>query len=225
MKDNFIHVCFVIDESGSMFNSIDDVKGGYAQTIAEQKKETDGQCAVSMYTFSNGVTKHYIGKDVNEVSPTLDYNPGGMTAMNDGIGTAIDEIGKWLAGMPEEERPSQNMIVIMTDGQENASTEYSLKAVQEKIKEQTEKYNWTFVYLGTDITTTKDVDALGIKTRAFATRADYADNYNMINTAVTSFRKATKGMGFATMDSVLNLSSQEMNAKYAMKTGNNMTSK
>jgi hypothetical protein len=36
--------------------------------------------------------------------------------MNDAIGTAIDEIGKWLDAMDEEEKPEKNLIVIMTDG-------------------------------------------------------------------------------------------------------------
>jgi len=37
MKDNFIHVCFVIDESGSMWGSEEDVRGGFKKVIEEQK--------------------------------------------------------------------------------------------------------------------------------------------------------------------------------------------
>lgn len=219
MKDNFIHVCFIIDESGSMYSSMSDVIGGYAKTIKEQKNIVDGQCAVSMYTFNDKVTEHYIGKDISEVSETLNYSPGGMTAMNDGIGTAIDNIGRWLATMPEEERPSKNMIVIMTDGMENCSSEYSIADVQKRIKEQTDIYNWTFIYLGTDITNSHDADVLGIKTRGFATRKDYSSNYNLINSAVNCYRCADAEMASATMDSFITTSSLEMNAEYTKKTG------
>ena len=125
MKDNFIHVVFVIDESGSMTTSQSDVIGGFKRVVDEQKAVKDGTCAVSLFKFSDKVTEVYRGKDVNEVE-YLDehtYAPGGMTAMNDGIGVAIDNIGKWLDGMKESEKPEKNLVVIMTDGMENASRE------------------------------------------------------------------------------------------------------
>lgn len=126
MKDNFIHVCFIIDESGSMFSSKEDVIGGFKTIIEEQKEEEKGHCAISLYTFEDKVKKIYVGKDVNEVND-LEYVPSGCTAMYDGIGTAITEIGKWLNGMKEEDRPSKNLIVIMTDGYENASKRIYLR--------------------------------------------------------------------------------------------------
>ena len=129
MKSNLLHICFVLDESGSMYNSVDDVIGGFQKLIDEQKGEKNGECIISLYRFSSTVKKDYIGKPVNEV-PKLYYSPGGCTAMNDGVGTAIDEIGKWLSDMNESERPSKNMIVIMTDGQENASKEYNFDTVK-----------------------------------------------------------------------------------------------
>ena len=47
MKDNFIHVCFIIDSSGSMWQSTDDVIGGFNRTIKEQKDVKNGKCSVS----------------------------------------------------------------------------------------------------------------------------------------------------------------------------------
>ena len=137
MKENFIHVCFVIDESGSMCGSQSDVIGGFKRVIDEQKAIKDGTCSVSLFKFEDEVTEVYRGKDVNDVE-YLDehtYKPGGCTAMNDGIGTAIDRIGKWLDGMKEEDKPEKNLIVIMTDGMENASKEYTGKQVRDMIKQ------------------------------------------------------------------------------------------
>lgn len=214
MKENFIHVCFIVDESGSMYSSASDVVGGFQKIIDEQKEKTEGTCAISLFTFRSDVTQKFIGKDVSEVG-ALDYSPGGCTAMNDGIGIAIDRIGKWLRDMPESERPEQNLIVIMTDGEENSSQEYSLKRVQEMIKHQTEVYSWKFMYVGTDITTTKDADSLGIKTMSFSNRSNYIKNYDAISASVSCYRssKGTSAQKLATMDTCLDNYSEAITAE------------
>ena len=189
MKHNYIHVCFVIDESGSMGGSEEDVIGGFKRVVDEQKAIKDGTCSVSLFKFETDVKEVYLGKDVNEVD-YLDgkYAPGGMTAMNDGIGIAIDTVGKWLDGMNEEEKPEKNLIVIMTDGEENNSKEYSFEKVKEMIKHQEEKYNWTFMYLGTDITDASTAKSYGFKNRGYSSKANVSSNYDVVNTALYTYR-------------------------------------
>lgn len=248
MKQNFIHVCFIIDESGSMSGSEKDIIGGFNKTIEEQKNIKDGSCSVSFFSFNDNVIERFIGKDVNDVkeltqgsiwgtkftsfsntlsmsslningvcdvtidyeekenNPLYQYAPSGCTAMNDGIGTAIDKIGKWLSDMPEEERPSKNLIVIMTDGEENASREYTLSKVQEMIKHQTEKYDWSFVYMGMDVTNKKTADDLGINSRSFASKSSNSlyKNYSNISNSATCYRSCCDGISAsATMDAYL----------------------
>ena len=190
MKSNLLHICFVLDESGSMYNSVDDVIGGFQKLIDEQKGEKNGECIISLYMFSDTVKKYYIGRPVNEV-PRLTYSPGGCTAMNDGVGTAIDEIGKWLSDMEESERPSKNMIVIMTDGKENASKKYDFDVVKKKIKHQEEKYSWTFVYMGTNLQDLRDANRLGIKMRSVSDSRNITANYSYIDTYATALRNGT----------------------------------
>lgn len=189
MKDNLIHLCFVIDESGSMWSSEKDVIGGFNSLIEEQKKVTDGDCIVSVYRFSTEVSKDFIGKPLNEIN-SLEYHPGGGTAMNDGIGTAIHEIGVWLNDMDESERPSKNMIIIMTDGEENMSREYTLEKVKEMIKHQEEKYNWSFVYMGSDVSSLEDAKALGITLASISSKSNITKNYANINSYASSIRSA-----------------------------------
>ena len=223
MKDNFIHVVFVIDESGSMTTSQSDVIGGFKRVVDEQKAVKDGTCAVSLFKFSDKVTEVYRGKDVNEVE-YLDehtYAPGGMTAMNDGIGVAIDNIGKWLDGMKESEKPEKNLVVIMTDGMENASREYTGERIREMIKHQEEKYSWSFMYLGTDITDAQAAVDLGIKSRGFSSRANVSSNYATVSLALSSYRTtsgscATKCMALAES---IDTSLDTMNSNYEKETG------
>ena len=117
MKENFIHICMVIDESGSMSGKENDVVGGFKSVIDEQKANTEGTCSVSYFKFSDGVEEVYRGVDVRDVEPIEGkYHPHGLTALFDGVGIAIDRIGEWLASMDESERPEKNLVVIMTDG-------------------------------------------------------------------------------------------------------------
>lgn len=219
MKDNFIHVCFIVDESGSMSLSKSDVIGGFENTIKEQKELKEGKCSVSLFTFNSNVKQIYLGKDVNEIT-TIDYHPNGMTAMNDGIGTAIDSVGKWLSDMDESERPSKNLIVIMTDGAENYSKEYTFDKVREMIKHQEDKYNWSFIYMGTDLTNMDDVNNLGIKMSSFSSRSDLNKNYSVVNEATKMFRcAASTSEGCVTMDSWLECEVTKMSNEYETKTG------
>ena len=220
MKSNLLHICFVLDESGSMYNSVDDVIGGFQKLIDEQKGEKNGECIISLYRFSDTVKKDYIGKPVDEVSKLI-YSPCGCTAMNDGVGTAIDEIGKWLSDMDESERPSKNMIVIMTDGQENASKEYNFDTVKAKIKHQEEKYSWTFVYMGTNLQDLKDANRLGIKMRSVSGSRNITANYSHIDTYAKALRNSTNAASVAAADALLTRQLCEDTTRYQVE--NNIT--
>lgn len=188
LNQKWFNLCFVIDKSGSMYTSREDVIGGFIKTMDEQKKKQDFKVTVSLYTFNEEVTEEYLGIDIKEVKD-LEYNPDGLTAMNDGIATAIDNVGKWLHDLDQkgEELPGKTLFVVMTDGMENASKKFTINQVRDKIKEQTEKYSWEFIYLGTDITTTKAADQLGFKHKAFGDRGTFLENYNIVNNATEAY--------------------------------------
>lgn len=222
MKDNFIHVCFVIDESGSMGGTEADVIGGFKKVIDEQKAVENGTCAVSYFKFADEVEEVYIGKDVNEVE-YLDgkYRPCGLTALFDGVGTAIDKVGAWIDKMPESEKPEKNLIVVMTDGGENYSKEYSASKVKEMIKHQEDKYNWSFIYMGSDLTDAKDANSLGFGTKLYSSKADYMQNYDMVNTVLSCYRYSdeTIEVKSARLAKTLNETAAEATTKYAAANG------
>lgn len=222
MKSNFIHVCFIIDESSSMYYSISDVKGGFTKIIDEQKANEEGTCAISIFRFASTAREaDFIMRDINEVGREIEYRPSGCTAMYDGIGKAIDEVGKVLASMPEEERPEKNLIVIMTDGEENSSRIYQPSKVREMIKHQEDKYNWTFLYIGTDISNTNDADRVGIGHKFATTRDKMYKSYDTINSAVSCYRsvKGDASVKAATMDMCLEAEITANNAEYKADTG------
>ena len=222
MKENFIHVCFIIDESGSMGGTEEDVIGGFKKVIDEQKANSAGTCSVSYYKFASNVEKVYIGKDVNDVE-YLDgkYHPGGLTALYDGVGQAIDEIGKWLNDMKEEDRPEKNLIVIMTDGGENNSCDYSGSKVKEMIKHQEEKYNWSFIYMGSDLKDATDANILGVSTRMYSSKKNYGANYDTINCVLSSYRgmAGPAGEKGAMLDEALSTAAVNTTIEYAKEIG------
>lgn len=217
VNKNWVNICFVIDESGSMYCSTSDVIGGFKKMIDEQKAIKDGKVTVSLYTFNGKVTEHYLMKDINDI-PEFKYSASGVTAMNDGIGTAIDNVGKWLSNADNngEEMPSKTIVVVMTDGMENSSQEYTLKQVQDKIKEQTDKYSWEFIYMGCDITTSKAADTLGFKFKTYGARETFDENYNIISASLSSYRNSISNG--ATMDEANDVWCTTINADLAENT-------
>ena len=144
-----------------------------------------------------------------------------MTALMDGVGIAIDTIGKWLNSMSEDEKPEQNLIVIITDGGENFSKEYSASRVREMIKHQQDKYSWNFIFLGADLTNVKDAIDLGIKTRGITTKKTLGKSYDIINSSLSLYRNVngTKDQKLATMNAYLCSSVDAMNDDYQKTTG------
>lgn len=223
MKDNFVKIVFVIDESGSMGSSRSDVIGGFNEFINDQKKEKAGDVNVSLYTFASTVSTVFNNKNIADVPElTMDnYRPGGSTALNDAVGKAINETGYELAAMPEEERPSVVMMVIMTDGEENNSKEFKSAEIRDMIKHQTDKYNWRFIYLGTDITTTRMADDMGIKCRGFSSKMDLMKTMKCVSASAVNYRNMDVKDADIVLDSAMNCMTTEYENKLGHKISNN----
>lgn len=144
-------ITIVLDASGSMGPLATEVVTGFNKFLAEQK-EDPSPCTVTVYMFADSV-QH------GDPRPLVDYpmmqadryQPGGMTALNDAIGTAIVETGKRLAAMDEADRPDKVVVLVMTDGHENCSQEFNNNDVRDMVDRQTNEFNWTFVYLGANV--------------------------------------------------------------------------
>ena len=130
-----VHI--ILDESGSMFQCVDDTIGGYNHYINEQKtSNSDGN--VSLYLFSNDYKIIYQNKKIDEnINLSKDnYSPGGSTSLLDAIGNTINNV--------TDDKP---IIVILTDGYENSSTSYTKAHVKDLIKMK-EDIGWKFIFLG-----------------------------------------------------------------------------
>ena len=148
MKDS-TEIVVVIDKSGSMGSKVSDVVGGF-NTFVEEQRRIGTNASLSLITFDTWYSVKYTNRPISEV-PLLDaasYMPGGGTALLDAIGRSISDLGIKLKSLPKEERPKNVVVVIMTDGEENSSHEFSLPRVNEMIKHQQDKYSWKFMFIG-----------------------------------------------------------------------------
>ena len=110
------------------------------------------------------------------------------------------ELGADLASLPEEDRPSKVIVVIMTDGLENASQVYSKDKVLAMITEQRDVYKWDFVYLGADQNAIETAVTMGIDAASAMTykpnRAATANAVNAMSAAVRRSRETGQGVTY-----------------------------
>ena len=148
MKKDYTHICIVLDASGSMKCIEDDIKGSF-NTFLDKQREEQGKTVFDLFRFSDEVERLVKSADLALFKDDLmaKYNCIGCTALNDAVCIAVDTIGKECAAMPEEERPENVLCVIITDGQENASKEFTAADVKKRIKHQQDVYKWEFLFL------------------------------------------------------------------------------
>lgn len=147
MRDLTEIMC-IIDRSGSMSSIKNDIIGSFNQLLKDQKNEP-GNARFSLVTFNEEVSFVY---DFNELDSIPDLNDenykcSGYTALYDAIGMSIDRLGKNLAALDENERPNKVLVIILTDGEENRSKEYTQSRIAEMIQHQKDVYSWQFIFL------------------------------------------------------------------------------
>lgn len=205
MRENLTEIVFILDRSSSMSGLESDTIGGFNSMIAKQQKE-EGEAIVSTVLFDDETDVIHDRVAIGEVKKLTeeDYYVRGCTALLDAVGGAIHHIGNVHKYAREEDRPAKTLFVITTDGLENASRHYSFKDVKKLIKGQQEKYNWDFLFLGSNIDAIEVAGNMGIsRDRAANYNCDEvgtALNYQVLEAAVTRVRKckvADMAMTFA----------------------------
>lgn len=204
-------VAFVIDESGSMTGRRSDVIGGFKAFI-EKQKAVQGQCSVSVTTFTDEAVVDYTDRDIQTIDD-LTYSPNGFTALYDAVGKTVHELGGRLAGMPEDQRPGRVILVIITDGQENSSRKYTKAQIKEMLDHQTTKYGWVVNFMGCGMEAMAEASNLGVATSntvqfssqnasvAFANTSDKISHYRGLDPSIGAAAMAyTAGERKALMD-------------------------
>lgn len=134
----------ILDKSGSMASKLNDVIEGFNAYIDGLAKEDKVDYLLSLTLFDTVVAYRDIAIPLSRIHK-LDhdsYRPGGNTALNDAIGATVRKVES------DHPRVDKVVTVIMTDGEENSSREWSLNAVKALIEQKEKEGIWTFVFLG-----------------------------------------------------------------------------
>jgi len=160
-------ICLILDRSGSMASLQNDVVGGVNTFIVEQKKLPDPAILTAVRFDSEGyggtgvsIERFINMKNLQEVQPitTADYVPRGGTPLLDAIGKTIRQLDHdW-----QEYQPDKCIVVIYTDGQENASVEFSKSKVKQLIEARQGTGKWGFLFLGANMDAVAEASSLGI---------------------------------------------------------------
>jgi len=194
MKKGLTELVFILDKSGSMCGLEKDTIGGY-NSMLEKQKAVASEALITTVLFDNDYELLHDRIDIRAVCPITEkeYSVGGTTALFDAIGRTIHKIGNAQKNTAADFRADKVMFVIITDGEENSSHEYSANRIKQMIIQQKERYAWEFIFLGANIDAVETAGRFGIAPdRAQNYHADSEGvklNFLVMSEAVAAFRE------------------------------------
>ena len=149
-------ITIILDRSGSMVPRHAEVIRSFNDLLAEQRA-VPGKAKISLVQFDNEYESVYRGvklADAPNLTPDT-YVPRGTTALLDAVGRTIKDTEARLRRRARKRREKGReiddprvLVVVVTDGLENASTDHTLEQVRAEITRQETDWNWSFVFLG-----------------------------------------------------------------------------
>lgn len=209
LRQNFVEtdIVVLVDRSGSMNSNKSDHEGGL-KSFVEKQKELTGNVYFTLVQFDDQQPFEVMYDEVslNDVSE-IKLNPRGLTPLRDAIGRTISHI---------DNHPKRDVIfLIVSDGEENASKEYSQEQIRQMVIDKKEM-GWQFLFVGTNF----DVITAGKNTGFDATKNVYYNNntrsinkaYEVAGGKLNSYRSSrASGQSVSCSSMNLDFSDEELN--------------
>jgi hypothetical protein len=210
MRREYTHITMILDRTGSMESIRDDTIGGF-NTFLKQQKQEPGRATMTLVQFDTQnpyevIHKFKPLKDIPDLTRET-FVPRAATPLLDAMGRGINDLEDTLADLPRGKRPTGIVMVIITDGEENSSREFSKYQIAKMVRERQEKAGWQFVFLSADLAAINDAIALGVRqgsamafdrtaqgtSQAFAASARWVSGYRSGRNESLSFTKEDRG--------------------------------
>jgi hypothetical protein len=161
-----LHLYVLLDRSGSMSSMAADVVDGFNGLLAQQKAAGGVEALMTFVQFDTQDPQEVLTDAIPmaELTPLTmnDFQPRGGTPLLDATGRLI---GRAMTREKVVDAPESVVFATITDGQENASSEFKLDAIKKLIADRTDA-GWTFVYLGADPDAYGEAERLGVDGRS-----------------------------------------------------------
>lgn len=193
MKKNLTELVFILDRSGSMRGLEKDTIGGF-NGLLEKQRGQEGEANITTVLFDDQYEKIHDRIPLDKVREltTRDYYVGGCTALLDAIGRTVHEMALIQKHLPDSEKAEKVIVVITTDGMENASRRYSRDEVKRMIELEKERYHWEFLFLGANIDAVAEAGTLGIRADRSVTFENDGEgvelNYEVVSRTLCAMR-------------------------------------
>lgn len=151
---NQTHVILVADRSGSMQRIRTEAENGI-KTFLQEQKDGEGDLRVTLIEFDDVINTVYEDEEIQFV-PDYELIPRGMTALLDAVSRGLG----YAEALPEFDTA---LVVVITDGQENASRESTYDEVNERVKAFSSSQNRDVIFLSSDLDAAKDAQKLGVR--------------------------------------------------------------
>jgi uncharacterized protein YegL len=157
---DYTALMLVIDRSGSMASIKNDMVGGLTSLVEEQTADP-GLLTLSMVTFDGSV--ELVHSMVAPENVEIVLEPRGQTALYDALGFALNTLQASIDALPDPVRPGNVQVVVVTDGEENASKKFTGPALKSLVTEKLEKQNWDIVFLGANQDAVMKAAEIGVR--------------------------------------------------------------
>lgn len=181
-------VC-VIDRSGSMSATLADAQGGLDTFLAKQKALGE-PCNLTLHEFDTEFDTPIPHGPIAD-APAYRLVPRGMTALYDAVGRTIRDLDAHVA------KGAQVIVLIVTDGQENSSREFTGAQVRELVKARTDA-GWAFSFVGVGIDAYADGGTMGMARASTISAVNYTGSFAVMDSAVS--RTRTTGENYSYTD-------------------------
>jgi hypothetical protein len=148
MNPHLTEIAYILDRSGSMQCMQEPAVAAFNDFIKIQL-DVPGDARLTLVQFDDAYEVPIASMPIQEV-PQLTaatYTPRGSTALLDAIGRTIKETSTRIDAISEADRPGKVILTIFTDGQENASREYTAKHISDLIRLYRDQKGWEFIFL------------------------------------------------------------------------------
>jgi hypothetical protein len=201
MNPHLTEIAYILDRSGSMQSMQEPAVAAFNDFIKIQL-DVPGDARLTLVQFDDAYEVPIAATPIREV-PQLTaatYTPRGRTALLDAIGRTVKETDRRITALPDAEKPGKVILTIFTDGQENASREYTATHISDLIRLYRDTKGWEFLFLAANQDAIANAAAMNMDTHSSANVMYSLAGVKSTGSAMSRKVRASRMKSSGTMD-------------------------